>query len=50
MDELFEVFAAGSSDLKTSDIPEFLCSGFQWPNKQKAVKDKQTRFAKYTDL
>ena len=46
MAELFEVFAGGKTSNST-DIPEFLCSEFDRPNKKEAVKDKQTRFAKY---
>lgn len=49
MAELFEVFAGGKAP-NTTNIPEFLCSGFERPNKKEAVKDKQTRFAKYNDL
>jgi hypothetical protein len=49
MAELFEVFAAGGKDTNTTAtaIPDFLCSDFERPDKKTAIKDKQTRFAKY---
>ncbi len=49
-DELLEVFAAGGRGPNTTEIPDFLCSGFELPNKEDAVKEKQTRFAKFNDL
>jgi len=45
MSELFTVFTAGKA--AKSPTPDFLCSDFDRPNKKKAIKDKQTRFAKY---
>lgn len=47
MTELLEVFATGGNATSTDAIPDFLCSEFERPDKKKAVKEKQTRFAKY---
>ncbi len=47
--ELLEVsITAGNTGL-TTDIPGFLCSEFERPDKKIAIKDKQTRYNAYYD-
>ena len=43
MCELLEVVAMGKVQ-PTPDVPDFLCSQFQRPEKITAIKDRQTRF------
>ena len=43
MSALFLVQVGGKANPELT-IPDFLCSGFERPDKKRAIKDKQTRF------